>query len=189
MQTIINIWKSRTLSLKGKITIIRSLILPQIQFLFNMIYIPPKILEQIDSILTQFLWNNKPAKVKKSTIIAPVEKGGLNMVDTFSVHTTAKCRWICKLFDGTDKKWKDSFLCMLNIPIDKLKNNLNTKLLVNCKTEFHKQTLKAWLTTYATEPINHKEIILQYICENQFIKVNGVTNLKMTIYYYIILNI
>ncbi len=40
METIINIWKPRRLSLKGKITIIKTLILPQIQFLFSMIYIP-----------------------------------------------------------------------------------------------------------------------------------------------------
>ena len=38
MNTIINIWKSRSLSLKGKITIIKTLILPQINFLFSMIY-------------------------------------------------------------------------------------------------------------------------------------------------------
>ena len=38
--TILNIWKSRSLSLKGKITIIKTLAIPQIQFLFNMIYIP-----------------------------------------------------------------------------------------------------------------------------------------------------
>ena len=35
MNTIINIWKSRSLSLKGKITIIKTLILPQINFLLT----------------------------------------------------------------------------------------------------------------------------------------------------------
>ena len=34
-----------------------------------------------DEILLKFLWDNKPVKVKKSTIIAPTEQGGLNMVD------------------------------------------------------------------------------------------------------------
>ena len=37
MDELINIWKCRGLSLKGKITIIKTLILPQIQFLFSMI--------------------------------------------------------------------------------------------------------------------------------------------------------
>ena len=38
IQTIVNIWRSRMLSLKGKITIIKTLIIPQVQFLFSMIY-------------------------------------------------------------------------------------------------------------------------------------------------------
>ena len=40
INTLINIWKGRKLSLKGKITILRTLILPQVQFLFSMITIP-----------------------------------------------------------------------------------------------------------------------------------------------------
>ena len=43
LSTVLNIWKSRNLSLKGKITIIKTLAIPQIQFLFNMIYIPDNV--------------------------------------------------------------------------------------------------------------------------------------------------
>ena len=62
MNTIINIWKSRSLSLKGKITIIKTLILPQINLIFSMIHIPDQILKKIDKILFDYLWNSKPAK-------------------------------------------------------------------------------------------------------------------------------
>ena len=51
IQQLINIWTSRSLSLKGKITVIRSLILPQIQFLFAMIYVPDYILQKLDELL------------------------------------------------------------------------------------------------------------------------------------------
>ena len=47
METMINIWTSRHLSIKGKITIIRTLILPQIQFLFSSISISAEILKRI----------------------------------------------------------------------------------------------------------------------------------------------
>ena len=76
MQQLINIWTSRSLSLKGKITIIRSIILPQIQFLFSMVYVPKEILDKVDKILFQFLWNNKPPKIRRNTIIAPISEGG-----------------------------------------------------------------------------------------------------------------
>ena len=46
MNTLTNIWQCRSLSLKGKITILRTLILPQIQFLFSMIPTPDAILKK-----------------------------------------------------------------------------------------------------------------------------------------------
>ena len=82
--------ENKILSLKGKIAIIRSILLPQVQFLFSMLYVPEKIIKKIDQILLTFLWDNKPAKVKKSTIIAPIDQGGLNMVDLNAVNKAAK---------------------------------------------------------------------------------------------------
>ena len=55
METLLNIWRSRNLSLKGKITIMKTSILPQIQFLFSMIYIPDEILDKIDKLLFDYL--------------------------------------------------------------------------------------------------------------------------------------
>ena len=91
--------------MEGKVTILkrknyRSLILPQIQFLFSVVYIPDKLLKEIDSLLLNYLWGNKPANIKRSTITAPIKDGGLNMIDVFAVHTTAKCSWIKRLLIG-----------------------------------------------------------------------------------------
>ena len=116
MNKLINIWKARSLSLKGKITIIRSLILPQIQFLFSMVYIPDKLLKEIDSLLLNYLWGNKPAKIKRSTITAPIKDGGLNMIDVLAVDTTAKCSWIKRLLTGgknTTWKKKSHTTCLI----------------------------------------------------------------------------
>ena len=65
LNTILNIWRSRNLSLKRKLTIIKTLAIPQIQLLFNMIFIPDKIIKQIDDLVYKFLWNAKPPKVTK----------------------------------------------------------------------------------------------------------------------------
>ena len=55
MKTLLNIWNSRNLSLKGRITILKSLILPQILFLFNLIYVPIYILDQINEMFFKIL--------------------------------------------------------------------------------------------------------------------------------------
>ncbi len=115
MGTLINIWRTRGLSLKGKITIIKTMILPQIQYLFSMIYIPDDTLKTIDKMLFDYLWDNKPSKIKRSTIIANIEDGGLGMIDVYEVHNAAKCGWIKRLHDETEAKWKITTLKMLNI--------------------------------------------------------------------------
>ena len=75
METTINIWKGRNLSLKGKTVIIKTLIVPQVQFLFSMIYIDETILEKIEKLLFSYIWPGNVHKIKKNTFIAPIELG------------------------------------------------------------------------------------------------------------------
>ena len=105
METLLNIWRSRNLSLKGKITIMKTIILPQIQFLFSMIYIPDEILDKIDKLLFNYLWDCKRSKIKRTTITAKIENGGLGMIDVHEVHNASKCGWIKRLHDETNSKW------------------------------------------------------------------------------------
>ena len=42
---------------------------------------PPKFIEQIVDLAFGFLWNNKPDKIKRKTIISDYEHGGLRMTD------------------------------------------------------------------------------------------------------------
>ena len=104
LSTILNIWKSRSLSLKGKITILITLVISQLHFFFNMICIPENIIKKIDNLINNFPWNPNPPKIKKSTIIAAIPYGGLSMVDIHSIHQSAKISWIKRLSDPTNAK-------------------------------------------------------------------------------------
>ena len=104
--------------------------------------------------------NRKPAKVKKSTIIAPVEDGGLGMVDTFSVHTAAKCAWIKRLLNNQASKWKAATWYMLNVPIESINKNIEYKLVNNGKTNFHRQVLSSWHQVSTYDPKTLIEIFL-----------------------------
>ena len=97
------------LALKGKITIIKTLIIPQVQFLFSTKFIPDNTntLNKIDKILFEFIWDAKPPKIKRNTIIAPIGEGELGMVDIFCVHHAAKISWIRRLSENNDNKWKE----------------------------------------------------------------------------------
>ena len=61
MENLTNTWTTRHLSLKAKVTVIKSLILPQISHLLSMCYCPHTMLEKIDKVLFNFLWGKKPS--------------------------------------------------------------------------------------------------------------------------------
>ena len=167
MEKLLFIWTSRNLSLKGKITIIKSLILPQILFLLTLIYVPKYILDKIEKLFLSFLWNFKPAKIKKETIIAPIREGGLNMIDIYSMHTAAKCSWIKRIWCGEIVNWKVLMLKMLSLN----KNILNKKVQLDskskCLSPFHEQVLESWYKVYCTNPVEDSEIFNEYVLYNK----------------------
>lgn len=190
MNTMLNIWSQRNLSLKGKITILKTLILPQIYHLFNTIYIPNDLLKKIDKLFLNFLWNNKTHKIKRETIIAPINQGGLAMVDIFVANRAAKVNWIKRLLDTRTCKWKELFWKMLTIPKHILFRNLNIEDIIGeiSLTQFHTQILETWLSVATFKPETMQEILSQYISYNQHIKVRkqiikefiGNNNIKYT---------
>ena len=170
MKTVINIWSARKLSLKGKVLIIKTLLLPQINYLLASIYTPNNILVEIDKLLFQFLWNKKTPKVKKSCIISNYRDGGLKMPDVFSTNTVSKVKWIQKLLKlKYNEKWEHLFLQLFTIG----KSNLNKKLPDNfrnkCLTNFHKQVFDCWNTFYCKEANTVDEIFNEYVFNNKFI--------------------
>ena len=96
IEKTLQIWSSRRLSLKGKVSIIKTLVIPKIVYALSLIFCPTKILEKLDKILFSFLWDNKTPKIKRETIIANYCDGGLKMTDVFLVHESAKIRFLLK---------------------------------------------------------------------------------------------
>ena len=171
MSTIINIWKSRCLSLKGKITIIKTLILPQINFLFSMIYIPDQILQKIDKLLFDYIWNSKPAKIKRSTIIAPIREGGMGMIDVFTIHHASKISWIKRLYSPDQAKWKNIMLQSMKTNLYMLNKKYNYRIDINI-SEFYHQVLTAWKELSYHKAMDYNEIINEYIIYNESIKID-----------------
>jgi hypothetical protein len=76
---MLHIWRQRDLTLKGKILILKSLAASKLIYVCSMIFVPEWFTTAVDKLFTEFLWDGKPAKIKKKTIIANIESGGLKM--------------------------------------------------------------------------------------------------------------
>ncbi len=65
----LNIWKQRTLSIKGKITIVNTLALSPLIYTTSLIDTPMETLKEINDIIQNVIWEGKTAKNSQNTII------------------------------------------------------------------------------------------------------------------------
>ena len=77
----LNLWKGRYVSIFGRILIIKCLAISKFVFLASMVHIPDWVIRLVEKEIYDFLWQGKGDKIKRKTVINPIEKGGLNMVD------------------------------------------------------------------------------------------------------------
>ena len=77
LQNVISLWKSRGLTLAGKIQIFKTFGISKFLYLSTMTNIPKSIIEEVHKIQENFLWNEKNSKIKHSTLIGEYEWGGL----------------------------------------------------------------------------------------------------------------
>ena len=74
-------WKSRKLSLTGKILIVKSLAASQLIYLANLIPFPDDCIKEVEEVLFDFIYEGKTHKVKKSIIIQDFQHAGQKMID------------------------------------------------------------------------------------------------------------
>ena len=118
-----NIWSCRNLTIFGKVTVLKTLVISQIINLCSMVYVPESIIDEIDRMCFEFLWGKeKRPKVKKSVVINSIERGGIKMINFKNMVTSLKAIWIKRILDEKNEntvtlkaKWTDLVLFSANI--------------------------------------------------------------------------
>ena len=169
---ILQIWSQRSLSWKGRIMIIKTLVLSQVVHLFATTFTPREFLVQLDKILLNFLWNKKPVRVKRETIIAPVESGGLKMPEVFAFQEAQKIAFMKNLL-VEDGKCLNLFLKVCNFKKVMLDHKLSSSVIENyTNSKFHLQTLQAWFKVKNNPPEDLQSILNEYIFLNSHVNID-----------------
>ena len=105
LQSNLDMWKSRALTLYGKILIIKSLGISQLVHSFSNTCIPKSILQIVKDKLFKFLWNNKKDKIKREGVYQNYDKGGLCMVDIDLTAKSLRLGWISRLLQSGESNW------------------------------------------------------------------------------------
>ena len=98
-------WQNRNLTPIGRVTVIKSLLLPKFIHLFTSLPTPKSKIKEINNIFLKFLWNKKPDKVSRTTVCMEYHEGGLNMINLFSFVHALKLSWIKRIIYKDDLQW------------------------------------------------------------------------------------
>ena len=82
------------MTVAGKITIFKTLAMSKIIHLSLVANAPTEIINELNKIQEEFIWNGGNLKTKRITLRNKYENGGLKTVDILSKIISLQCPWI-----------------------------------------------------------------------------------------------
>ena len=77
LKKTLSIWSRRDISINGKINIVKTLALSKLVFICSVMETPKNFAKEVNNIVFDFIWKQKPPKIKKTTLIKKKLDGGL----------------------------------------------------------------------------------------------------------------
>ena len=100
------LWEFRGLTLAGRNLVFKSLAVLKLLYACTM-KVPNKfVIDQLNTVHKNFIWNNKRPTIKHSTLIADYCEGWYKDVDIENKIVSLKIKWVTKLLDSNFHPWK-----------------------------------------------------------------------------------
>ena len=114
----VDFWKTRDLTVYGRVTLIKSIIFAQFVYIIMPLLRPNvKILNNITTFVFNFVWGGKRDKLKRDIITQKRESGGLGMIYPRDFIMGLKLKLIHRIGDiNFSHKWKDVVLNQVRYP-------------------------------------------------------------------------
>ncbi len=175
MKSLINMNKLRNISIKGKVTLLRSIVMPHLLYVASVIPIPSDFIKEVDQLFFDFVWPNGKHHVKKNVLIQQIQDGGLNMPDVYSMLKALRLTWVKRLLNNESECTKiaqatsgiPSFAFLLEKKYD-IDN-------VSSVTTFYRCILEEWVNVHTVEPTTVTEILNEILWLNSRIKIGDKT--------------
>jgi hypothetical protein len=149
------LWKRRYLTPIGKITVIKTLLLPILNHLFISLPDPNEdIFKHLNALFFEFVWQG-PAKIKKEVLIKQYYEGGLQMINIKAFVQGLKISWVKRLLNKTSQ-WQSL-----------IKHNINFNYIINYGLKYTESILKDIPNLF------WKDVFKAYI---NFLKCNKIKN-------------
>ncbi|MCG7892737.1 MAG: reverse transcriptase domain-containing protein, partial [Candidatus Thiodiazotropha endolucinida] len=161
-------WAKRKLTLIGRITVIKSLLLAKFTHLFLALPNPPgELIKQIEKMFYKFLWNNGPDRIKRSVIVKNIREGGLRMINISYFIKALKISWLRRVVQNSEN---NAWYALSNINFMSILtygNGYAAQHRTIIDNPFWKDLLSSWISYCDTLKIeNIKEVLASPIWYN-----------------------
>ena len=146
IENMCSLMKARGLTYFGKMLIIKTCCVSKLNFISNMVPLPKHVIKKVNCILYNFLWNSKTDKMKRSSIIAPIDRGGLKMPDLECKYQTQNIMWWKRYLSNSHHPWKNSISRVINKlgGVSILNNSIHQDAIKRTSNAFIVDMLTAW---------------------------------------------
>jgi len=107
-------WKSQYLSSGGRVTLINSVLDAMPTYMMSLFPMPGKIIQRLDTIRRNFLWQGNGEGVKKfhlvkwDAVISNKKEGGLGIKNLKAHNKSLLLKWLWRLATDDQSLWKDT---------------------------------------------------------------------------------
>ena len=150
IRKIRRLYQAQNLSLTGKITVVKMLMLPKLVHLLAVLPTPKrKYMDEINNIFINFIWNNKTPKIQYNILVQDFHLGGLKMIHLNSFCKASKLTWIKRLYTAESvNPWKILALEILKEKYPQCIFECSTENIVSLTTKlqnpFWKEVVVSW---------------------------------------------
>lgn len=175
IEKTLNCWNQRQLTIKGRVTIAKSLAVSQLVYIASSLDIPHTKLCVIQSLIQKFIWRGRPPKVAQQVIIQPIEDGGLASPYIPTLYKALRLSWLKRMWNSSDAKWYalvQNRIGLLTVR-DLIRSSLNDAMIANLSiTRFYKEILRL-IQPHKQQPSDAKSVRKEVIWHNKCILIGG----------------
>ena len=158
------LWKSRNLTIEGRIVIFQPLAVSKFIRLALVTEIPTSITNLFYKTQIAFVWKDENPKIKHSTLCNEYENGRLKNVDDFSVVVDLQFSWIKRLFENSFYQRKEVPLYLVHRYLEKNHSNVEKNRSVLCDFyKFYQELLSRWDKYSISKNLTHFSPVLCFI--------------------------
>ena len=181
LESVINLmrhWSKRNITVLGRITIVKSLLIPKFNHLVLSIPNPPvDFLKNLQKKIYEFIWKGKRDKISRDQLSNNYADGGLRLIKVDLFFEALKSTWIRRIATGNiDEKESVLFSKITGIDIYDLEKGVNhtKRIAEDIQNDFWKDVLFAWSKVKKNHsPKTLEDILKSSIWDNEHFKIGG----------------